>query len=193
VLVPLLWYGLDLAYVASDNETDHATQSDVIIVLGCPSYEGNVLSTTFSACVQARAHHAAQLYRRGLAAHIIPTGGFTGPPPSEAGAMAAVMQGDGVPPDAITLEEQARNTVQNIQYSRALMLSNGWRSAILVTEPHHIKRAAFIARDAGLTITLSPATDSPSWHTPDSRLLNMMRDARFLMTYQFNRILSGPP
>ncbi len=192
-LALVLWSSLVLVYVATDNVTDYAVPSDVIIVLGCPSYERNVVSTTFSACVQARAHHAARLYHRGLAEHIIPTGGFTGPPPSEAGAMSQVMQADGVPTSAITLEEQARNTVQNIQFSRAIMQANGWKTAILVTEPHHIKRAAFIARDAGLNITISPVTDSPGWNTPQARHLNLLGDARNLMLYQWGRLRRGPP
>jgi uncharacterized SAM-binding protein YcdF (DUF218 family) len=193
VLGYMLWYALVLAYVATDNETDRAVSAGVIIVLGCPSYEGNVISTTFSACVQARAHHAATLYHRGLAAHVIPTGGFTGPPPSEAGAMGQVLQADGVPSDAIVLEEQARDTVTNIQHSRALMRSYGWSTAILVTDPHHIKRAAFIARDAGLTVYTSPAIETPAWHNPDARRESLLRDARFLTMYQMNRLLSGPP
>src|SRR5215210_4424237 len=80
-----LWMGGDLAYVLIDAETDHAAPADVIIILGCPSYENNVPAATFSACIQARAHHAASLYQRGLAATVIPSGGLTGPPPSEAG------------------------------------------------------------------------------------------------------------
>ncbi len=189
----LLWFVIDLVYVATDNETDYATSSDVIIVLGCPSYEGNVISTTFSACVRARAHHAADLYHRGLAPHIIPTGGFTGPPPSEAGAMGKVLQADGVPANAIFLEEQARDTVQNIKYSRAIMEAHGWRTAILVTEPHHIKRAALIAQNAGLNLTMSPATDSAGWHNPDARRQNILRDVRALMIYQYGRLRSRGP
>ncbi|MDQ3705601.1 MAG: YdcF family protein [Chloroflexota bacterium] len=192
-LVVLVWSSLVLLYVCTDNVTDYAVPSDVIIILGCPSYERNVLSTTFSACVQARAHHAARLYHKGLARHIIPTGGFTGPPPSEAGAMAQVLMSDGVPPEAITLEEQARSTVQNIQFSRAIMQQNGWKTAILVTEPHHIKRAAVIARDGGLDITISPVTDSPGWNTPNARHQNLLGDARNLMLYQLGRLRRGPP
>jgi uncharacterized SAM-binding protein YcdF (DUF218 family) len=192
-VVPYVWFGLDLAYVSTDNESNYAVPSDVIIVLGCPSYEGNVLSTTFSACVQARAHHAADLYYRGMAPYIIPTGGMTGPPPTEAAAMSQVMQADGVPTSAIFLEEQARSTVGNVIYSRDIMQAHGWQTAILVTEPHHIKRAAVIARDGGLNITISPATNSAGWHTPSARQHNLWHDARHLMTYQFNRLFSGPP
>jgi uncharacterized SAM-binding protein YcdF (DUF218 family) len=188
-----LWYAFDLVYVTTGNETDHAASADAIIVLGCPSYERNIVSDTFSACVQARARHAARLYHTGLAPNIIPTGGLTGPPPSEAAAMAQVLVAEGVPPSAIVLEEQARDTVGNLRYSRAIMQQHGWRTAILVTEPHHIQRAAYIARDAGLSFTTSPATDSPGWHTPDARRDNLLRDVRALMIYQFNRLWNGPP
>ena len=121
VLLVLLWPVLTFVYVATDNETDHAVASDVIIVLGCPTYEGNVVSTTYSSCLLARAHHAAELYHSGLAGHIIPTGGLTGPPPSEAAAMGRVLEGDGVPGSAIMLEEKARSTVQNVQFRRDIM------------------------------------------------------------------------
>jgi uncharacterized SAM-binding protein YcdF (DUF218 family) len=103
------------------------------------------------------------------------------------------MRAEGVPAAAITLEEEARDTVTNIRHSRALMQANGWRTAILVTEPHHIKRATLIARDAGLRVYPSPVTDSPGWNTPDARRQNLLRDARNLMTYQLNRLKNGPP
>jgi uncharacterized SAM-binding protein YcdF (DUF218 family) len=191
-VVPYVWFGLDYRYVSTDNETDYAVPSDVIIVLGCPSYEGNVISTTFSACVQARAHHAAELYSRGMAEHIIPTGGLTGPPPSEAGAMAQVMEADGVPTAAIFLEEQARNTSDNIVYSQAIMGAHGWHTAILVSEPNHIKRAAVVASDLGLNFVISPATDSAGWNTPSARQENLWRDTKNLMTYQARRWLGFP-
>lgn len=192
-LLTLFWFAIDLTYVANDNETDYAAPADVIIVLGCPSYEGNVASSTFSPCLQARARHAAELYLRGLASHTIPTGGLTGPPPSEAVAITHVLLASGVPSTAITLEEQALDTVQNIQYSRTIMRASGWRTAILVTEPHHIKRATLIARDAGLTVYPSPATDSTGWHNPDARQQSLLRDAVALMTYQLRHLLTGPP
>lgn len=189
----LLWPVVTFVYVATDNEIDHAVASDVIIVLGCPSYEGNVVSTTFSSCLLARAHHASELYHRGLAKHIIPTGGLTGPPPSEAAAMGQVLEADGVPRSAIVLEEKARSTVQNVEFSRDIMQANGWRTAILVSDPHHIKRAAVIARDVGLNVTTSPATTNPGWHNLDERRKNLLRDARALMTYQWQRLWGGSP
>jgi uncharacterized SAM-binding protein YcdF (DUF218 family) len=119
---------------------------------------------------------------------VITTGGLTGPAPSEAAALATIMEGEGVPAAAIVLEEQARSTVQNIQFSRALMQSHGWSTALLVTEPNHIKRAAVIARDGGLRVLPSPAVATAGWQTPEARRDNLLRDARALMTYQFQRL-----
>lgn len=188
VLALALWAALDLAYVMTDNETDHVAPADVILVLGCPSYEGNVPGPAFSACIQGRAHHAAALYKQGWAAQVITSGGLTGPAPSEAAALATVMEGDGVPAAAIVLEDQAHDTVQNIQYSRALMQAHGWRTALLVTEPNHIKRAALIAHDGGLTVFLSPATATAGWQNPEARRTNLLRDARAVMMYQIRRL-----
>ncbi len=73
------------------------------------------------------------------------------------------------------------------------MQQNGWKTAILVTEPHHIKRAAYIARDAGLDFTISPVTDSAGWNTLEARHRNLLGDARNLMLYQWGRLRRGPP
>jgi hypothetical protein len=40
-LVPFVWVGLDLAYVSTDNETDYAVPSDVIIISGYPCGEAS--------------------------------------------------------------------------------------------------------------------------------------------------------
>jgi len=185
----LLWTGADGAYVAVDATVDGAAPADVILVLGCPSLDHGQLS----ACVQVRAHHAADLYRRGLARQIILSGGQTGPGPPEAVALAGVLAADGVPAAAITLEAQARDTVENIAASRVLMRAHGWRTAILVTEPHHIRRALLIARDAGLAVVPSPATTSPSWHDLPERLHNLARDALALQIYQVRRLVGLVP
>ncbi len=44
-LVIPAWFAADFAYVATYNEADQAVPSNVIIVFGCPSYEGNVISS----------------------------------------------------------------------------------------------------------------------------------------------------
>jgi uncharacterized SAM-binding protein YcdF (DUF218 family) len=176
-----VWAGSDLAYVSIGAETDHAAPADVILVLGCNPYapEGGP-----SVCMRARAGHAADLYSRGLAPHVIASGGPTTGGPPEASVIESVLQQDGVPSYAIVIEDRSFDTIQNIINSQAIMREHGWRTAVLVTEPFHIKRAALIAQDVGMTVYPSPATDSINWSDPLLRAFNLSRDTLSLMLYQ---------
>jgi uncharacterized SAM-binding protein YcdF (DUF218 family) len=176
-----LWLAGDLAYVVIGAETDYAAPADVIIVLGCNPYAPRGGP---SVCLSERGKHAAELYHRGLAPRIIATGGFVENGPSEASVMLRVLTGAGVPESDVVLEEQAHNTIQNIGYSQQIMQHNGWSTAILVTEPYHIKRATLIAQDAGLQVFPSPAVKSPLWQNPDERNFRVLRDTLSLLFYQ---------
>ncbi|MDQ3930259.1 MAG: YdcF family protein, partial [Chloroflexota bacterium] len=151
VLLAILavWFLADLTYVVVGAETDYAAPADVIIVLGCNPYapQGGP-----SICLSARGQHAADLYHKGFAPLIIATGGYVENGPTEASVMLRVLTAAGVPESDVVLEEQAHNTIQNISYSKAIMQQHGWDTAILVTEPYHIKRATLIAQDAGLHV-----------------------------------------
>ena len=184
LLLPL-WAGGDLAFVTLGAETDLAAPADVILVLGCHVYGENGPSP----CIRARAGHAAALYQQGLARWVIASGGPSAQGPTEAEVLTRVLVEAGVPVTAIVPEAQARNTIQNIRYSRAIMQERGWRTALLVTEPFHINRAALIARDAGLTVYPSPAPASANWDRPHVRAFNLARDAVSLMLYQVKSLL----
>lgn len=180
VLLLALWGLGDLAFVTIGAENNYATQADAIIVLGCNVYQDNGPSP----CIRARAGHAADLYHQGLAPRVIVTGGPTKQGPVEATVLARVLMERGVPSGDIIREEQALNTIQNIRNSQAIMREHSWSTAILVTEPFHINRAALIARDVGLTVYPSPAVDTPNWDQPAVRVFNLSRDAVSLMLYQ---------
>jgi uncharacterized SAM-binding protein YcdF (DUF218 family) len=186
-LLLALWAGNDLAYVSIGAETDYAAPADVILVLGCNVYaeEGGP-----SPCIRARAGHAALLYRQGFAPYVIPSGGPTAQGPTEAAVLTRVLEEQGVPPAAIVPETQAHNTIQNILYSQAIMRAHNWHTAILVSEPFHINRAALIARDAGLAVFPSPARDSPNWQEFGPRLYHLGKDTASLMLYQV-KVLTG--
>lgn len=179
-LVLLLWAAVDLAIVATGAEDDRATHADVIIVLGCKAYENNVPTP----CIRARSHHAAQLYKQGLATQIIASGGPSLQGPAEAGVIAGLLTHEGVPGAAIIQEDRSHNTIQNLLNSQAIMREHGWRTAVIVTEPYHINRAMIIARDAGLSAYPSPVTDSPDWQDPKVRTIKLVEDAVKLMFYQ---------
>lgn len=56
------WFAANFAYVATYNETDQAVPSDVIIVLGCPSYEGDVLRVLYTQFVSRILFLAAEAH-----------------------------------------------------------------------------------------------------------------------------------
>lgn len=184
-LALLLWGVIDLATVTIGAEDDRATHADVIIVLGCKVYENNQAAP----CIRARSYHAAQLYKQGVAAQIIASGGPTRQGPVEAEVIAGLLESEGVPSEAITEEDSSHNTIQNIYNSRAIMQKRGWRTAVIVTEPYHINRAMIVAHDAGLPAYPSPATNSPDWQDPRTRVIKLTEDALKLMYYQVKVVL----
>jgi len=180
-----LWVFFDVVYVVTDAEKDYATHAEVIIVLGC-----NIIGHDGpSACISARSAHAADLFKQGLAPRIIATGGPVEGTTTESEVLARVLESDGVPQDAIIQENRALNTIQNMSYSRAIMNEHGWNTAILVTEPFHIKRATLIARDDGMSVYPSPAVNSSNWQVFPIRVYNVLKDTLSLMLYQVKSLV----
>ena len=179
----VLWLAADIAFVAIDAETDHAALADVILVLGC-----NPLGVSGpSPCMRARGGHAADLYKQGYARNMIATGN-----PREIPVLRSVLEGAGVPPEAITSDSNAYNTIQNIENSGVIMAEKGWHSAILVTEPFHINRSTLIAHDVwgqSVAVYPSPAVDSENWDEIPARVYNVTRDALSLALYQVKSLI----
>jgi uncharacterized SAM-binding protein YcdF (DUF218 family) len=183
LLLPALWFAVDVVYVAVGAEVDHAAPADVIVVLGCNPMGPDGASP----CMQARGSHAAGLYKSGYAKYIIATGN-----PRESVVLRSVLEDAGVPTTAILIDSDAYNTIQNITNSWPIMQAHGWHSVILVTEPFHINRSALIARDiwgASVAVYPSPAVDSQNWNSFYARAYNVARDALSLMLYQVKSLL----
>ena len=82
-----------------------------------------------------------------------------------------------VPDEAVVpIEQVSGSTFEEAQHSRDIMLRNGWRSAIVVTDPFHTRRALLTFRavfgPAGLEVIPSPAEGSKYqtegwWRDPD--------------------------
>ena len=77
----------------------------------------------------------------------------------------------GIPEDRIIVEDRALNTVQNIQYSMALMSSPNAPTAI-VTNNFHVTRGLALARGQGLTDVYAIAAPSDPLFLPN----NMLRE-----------------
>ena len=115
-----------------------------------------------------RAHHAEILYQQGLAPHVI----ISNEPLSSHGVQTTWLELRqyglvhlAIPDDAIVpIPEISDSTYEEAQHSRDIMQAHGWHSAILVTDPFHMRRAVLTFRQAfdpaGLTVAASPAENS---------------------------------
>lgn len=110
-----------------------------------------------------RLWHAARLFHAGIAPEIIVSGGRPGlealAGDSEATAMRDFLQALGVPKSTVTLEENSKNTIENIAFVRRLI---GDKPVALVTSAYHMPRALRLARTIGLKAAAFP-TD---WQIP---------------------------
>lgn len=121
--------------------TENAEPSDVIIVLG----SGLRRDGRPGDALLRRSRWGAQLYEEGLAPVVICTGGVgNNAVRSEASACREVLINEGVPDDAIYMDEQSKSTEQNALYAQAIMLEQGWDSAVIVTDGFHMLRANWI-------------------------------------------------
>jgi uncharacterized SAM-binding protein YcdF (DUF218 family) len=140
--------------------------ADAIVVLGAAQYDGRP-----SAVLRARVDHAIALYRDGRAPVLLMTGGGReGDRTTEAATARAYAIAQGVPSDAILIEDRGRSTQESLEAVSTILAGRGSRSAIFVSDRMHMLRVVRIAKDLRMEAYGSPATDSPSDSTLERRL-----------------------
>lgn len=147
---------------------DQATKADCIIVLGS-AIEDDRPSPVF----EQRIQHGIQLHKKGFASTIVFTGGIGD---RERYSESRIAQNyaieNGIPASQILIEEQSRTTQQNLAEAQAIMQHKQFKSAIIVSDPLHMKRSILMAQDLGMTVFSSPTPTSMyrSWK-PQSEFL----------------------
>ncbi|HXS95520.1 MAG TPA: YdcF family protein [Candidatus Limnocylindrales bacterium] len=131
---------------------DEAHPADVIIVLGAAEYRGRP-----SPVLKARLDHALDLYRAGLAPRILTTGGAGGDPVyTEGGVGRSYLMSNGVPSEAIIVENEGASTVESTSMAGEIMHRMGLHSAIVVSDGYHIYRVKRMLQFRGLEVYGSP-------------------------------------
>jgi uncharacterized SAM-binding protein YcdF (DUF218 family)/glycosyltransferase involved in cell wall biosynthesis len=90
--------------------------------------------------VEERVSKAVSLFRDGVAPRVIISSGFVFTL-REAETMKTIAVANGVPADAIILEEHAANTFENVEFTSRILRKMGWRRIALVSSPYHMRRA----------------------------------------------------
>lgn len=158
---------------------DQATQADCIIVLGS-AIDHDRPSPVF----EQRIQHGIQLYQKGFATTLIFTGGIgNGERYSESRVAQNYAIEKGIPTSQILIEEQSRTTQQNLAQAQAIMQQKQFKSAIIVSDPLHMKRSILMAQDLGMMAFSSPTPTSMyrSWK-PQSEFL--LRELYFWHHYR---------
>jgi uncharacterized SAM-binding protein YcdF (DUF218 family)/glycosyltransferase involved in cell wall biosynthesis len=139
-------------------------QADAIVVFGGGVGE----SGKAGGGTEERVQHASEAYRSGFARHLIFSTGYLYSFP-EAESMRSLAMQQGVPADAIVLEQRATDTHQNVVFTRDLMRARGWRSALLVSSPYHMRRALLAWRREAPEIRVIPTPPPKSQFYDHSR------------------------
>ncbi len=162
------------SYIVWVGQRDQAAPADVIIVLGAAAYDSNP-----SPVFKERIRHGIALYERGLAQHLLFTGGFgNGARFSESQVARSYALKQGVPAPAILIETQSRTTRQNLQQAKALMLDRGFRRALIVSDPLHMARALRLARELDIE-ALGSSTPTTRFRSFDTRKRFLLQEVYF--------------
>ncbi len=133
---------------------DDARPADAIVVLGARvNADGSPGSDLIS-----RTYRAIDLWQDNYAPRIICTGGFKNEPLSAAAVCKRFAVDLGVPAEDVYLADGSSNTLEDAQVTAALMATQGWRTAILVSHPLHLFRARWLFHRAGVDAVTSPTS-----------------------------------
>jgi uncharacterized SAM-binding protein YcdF (DUF218 family) len=177
-LVGLVWCGIVATSIWRYGSQDHAAKSDCIIVLGA-AVEGAVPSPVF----EERIRHAINLYRAGFAPKLLFTGGVgEGQIHSESGVGRSEATQLAVPAGDILIEELSRTTQQNLFEAWAVMQRHGLKTAIIVSDPLHMRRAMMMADGIGIDAASSP-TPTTRYRSFRTKLGFLVRELYFIHHY----------
>ena len=142
--------------ISSYGFQDDGQQADCAIVLGGAAWHDKP-----SPVFRERLNHAIKLYLEGRVGALVLTGGK--------GAGATYSEGEvareyclerNVPEEALFMEGNSTTTIQNLEEARKILAGQDFRSALVVSDPWHLKRGVLIARRQGIKASPSGTTTS---------------------------------
>lgn len=139
---PLLWGIGDFLLISQKPK-----QAQAIVVFAGGVGESGKAGQGFD----ERVEYAADLYKSGYAESLIFSSGYKHAL-KETELMKALAVSLGVPADRIILEDQAKNTYENVIYSKAILDQHHWNKILLISSPYHMLRSQLVFRKAAKDI-----------------------------------------
>lgn len=155
-----------------------STKADAALVLGAA-----VIGSRPTPVLVERLRHAANLFDSGQVSHIVVTGGLSPEDDlTEAQASKNWLVAEGVPANAVLLEDKSRTTIENLAFAKPVLAANDLQTVLVVSDPLHMRRALMIAGRIGITAEPSPTPTSryQSWQTT---LPFLAREVWFMAQY----------
>lgn len=169
----VVFSGMSLSGFGATGEDD----LDYLIVLGAQVREDRP-----SAVLQYRLDQAVSYLEQNPSTICIVTGGQgANEPQAEADVMAEYLEAQHVDPARIIREDKARNTSENIEFSKAFFDPARDRVGI-VTNDFHVFRGTRIAQKKGLTHVCGIAAPSNYWYLPNNVLRECFGIAKGFVT-----------
>lgn len=132
-------------------ETEKPKKSDCLIILGCKVY-----GSTPSPFLIWRTDQGLKLFKERSAKYIIVSGGKgEGESISEAEAMKRYLVSKGMDSSKIIIEDKSASTMANLINSKSIMGKRKFKTAIIVSNKYHLKRASLMAKDQGMEASYS--------------------------------------
>ncbi|MBQ8166633.1 MAG: YdcF family protein [Lachnospiraceae bacterium] len=182
-LMVIVYIVVNVASICIYGTKDEKCKADVAIVLGAAAYEGEV-----SQVYRERINHGITLYKEGYVEKIIVTGGIgEGNDKSDAYYAKEYAVQMGVSADDVLTENTSTITEENLENAKLIMEQNGYDTAIIVSDPLHMKRAMLLAKDAGIKGYSSP-TPTTRYQSLKTKIPFVARETFFYVGYKWYRI-----
>lgn len=187
IRIPLLALGLLAVYVWANavsvwsyGSRDETRRADVAIVLGAAAYESGV-----SPVYRERINQGIRLYRLGYVDKLLFAGGVgKGNEHSDAFIGMEYALTKGIPREDILLEETSRITEENLANAKTILNAQGLSTALIVSDPLHMRRAMRMAYDCGIDAYPSP-TQSTMYRTMETKLDFWKREVLYYVGYKW--------
>ena len=171
------WFTFNLIQIYTFSKKNYDTKSDVAIVLGVGTKDGEL-----SAVFKERMNHSINLLNQGKVNFILITGGYGKNETisdSKAGKLYAMKKR--IPQNKILLEQASKITFYNIHNAKKIMTENSLNTALVVSDPYHMKRSIEMCKKVGITALPSP--------TPSTMYRTTKVKRRFLVNQTWNYCL----
>ena len=165
--------------------SDDGTAADCAIVLGAAAYNDEP-----SPVFKERINHAILLLKEERVKSILLTGGYGGTKEREAKYAESEVARDycienGVLLEQIYIEKVSQTTKENISEAKKIMQNADMDSALIVSDPWHLKRACSIADYYEISAKPS-ATTTSLYTTQKSQLEFVWKEFIYLHLWRFN-------